>query len=680
MGVVVKKAIIHIGTHKTGSTTIQHFIAKNEMFLDRYGIYVPRTGRRDLEYADYQNIAWELSGHKKFDKNNGTLEELREEILQKKPDNILLSSEALGFQQDSLELPELIKEYFKGLGYEVHIITFVRPVYRYMDSMYSEMAKRGLCTYTFEEYVKKMMSLKRLKRYNYYKLFKGWKTVFGRVTVVPFEKVQWESSLEVEFFKNIPVDVDLEHVLQNSVASQNERVDAKYLEAVRITVKECESLDLNMKEINDIIVRISKLVKKHHWHHNVFSGLDNKTAISIFDNYEKNNSKFLKEIMGYEDGKCLFSETKEDFNFKKNIFSYKDFTNKEKVDIKAIISDIHSKSENIKEHKRKKTLCIVHIGMHKTGSSTIQHNLYTKEGKNFCYIDLGEKNQSFPIGSFFVHDPVRYHRDKVRRGMNREEIAIYNIKFDENFKKAVSSEEHDTFVLSAESISGMSKGSLTKMKAYLLRYFEEIKIVAYVRPPLSYVNSMFQQQIKSGRMKTFSIQNSAPRYRDKFEKFDKVFGAENVSLHLFDRTKLVGGDVFLDFIERNSLEVSTDRVIEANSSLSLEALSLLYVYYKYSDSFNNTENIKLINALSKFWSTKLRLGRKVLNPLLQDIKDDVKWIENRMKMKVMDDDYSDGSGYVINTEADLLRIAKKVIGDLEIVQKIDIEGLNSVVF
>lgn len=666
-----KKAFIHIGTHKTGSTSIQNFIATNEGFLNHHNIYLPHIGRRHIEYADYQNIAWELSDNKKFNENDGTLEELEKEILRVNPDNLLLSSEAFGFQKDNADIPQKLKSYFENLGYEVYIIAFVRPIYRYMDSMYSEMAKRGIITVTFENYVKRTL---RSKRYNYFEIFKEWEKYFDNVIILPFEKMQWESSLEVEFFKNLPISVDLEYVKKNVIFSQNERVDAKFLEAVRMSVRECKKLGLTSKEIGKVITKIKRLSKKHMWNKDPFCGLDNETAEYIYDFHKDNSIDFLSEIMK---NKSFFIEKKEDFKFKKNVFHYKDFTDVEKDELNTIITKVRFNQKVIDKTGQKKKLCIVHVGMHKTGSSSIQHNLSTQVGKNFSYINLGEKNHSFHFGSFFAENPQRYHLNKVRRGFSKRQIEKYNTSFDEMFKHHIASHDKvDTFVISAEAIIGLSDKSLTNMSIYLSEFFENIKIVAYVRSPLSYANSLFQQRIKVGRMKEFSLDNILPQYKMIFEKFDNIFGKENVFLYSFDKKHLIGGDVVLDFLENNNLDIGGKNIRNTNTSLSLEGLSLLYIRHKHSQNFDLLKNRELIQALSKFGSTKPRLGKNILNPFLYDIQEDLKWIENRMNIKISDEENYIEHGN-INNEKDLLDLAKKSIVDLKKLQELDLENFSS---
>jgi hypothetical protein len=69
---------------------------------------------------------------------------------------------------------------------------------------------------------------------------------------------------------------------------------------------------------------------------------------------------------------------------------------------------------------------IVHIGMHKTGSSSIQHTLYQRlADASFEYADLGCANHSEQIHSLFSSSPERYHLHR-KRGRSKEEIERFN--------------------------------------------------------------------------------------------------------------------------------------------------------------------------------------------------------------------------------------------------------------
>ena len=72
--------VLHAGTHKTGTTSIQALLTQNAEILADEGIYVPRAGRArrflGSDYVGHHNIAWELNGDARFDRGEGTLADL----------------------------------------------------------------------------------------------------------------------------------------------------------------------------------------------------------------------------------------------------------------------------------------------------------------------------------------------------------------------------------------------------------------------------------------------------------------------------------------------------------------------------------------------------------------------------------------------------------------------------
>ena len=50
-------ALIHCGCHKTGSTTIQHNLKKNEKNIE---FYIPKTYRINYNPINHAHLAWEI--------------------------------------------------------------------------------------------------------------------------------------------------------------------------------------------------------------------------------------------------------------------------------------------------------------------------------------------------------------------------------------------------------------------------------------------------------------------------------------------------------------------------------------------------------------------------------------------------------------------------------------------
>ena len=75
-GSKARSCFIHAGTHKTGTTAIQRFLAGNRETLARAGFYYPRSGCWHPEFPGHHNLMFELTGDARFDPTAGMLSDL----------------------------------------------------------------------------------------------------------------------------------------------------------------------------------------------------------------------------------------------------------------------------------------------------------------------------------------------------------------------------------------------------------------------------------------------------------------------------------------------------------------------------------------------------------------------------------------------------------------------------
>jgi hypothetical protein len=86
----MRKCLVHIGTHKTGSTSIQGMLKGHRPELAQHGFFYPTAGIPSGLLA--RHIAWELSGDHRFRPDHGTVNDLLNEIDESELD-IVISSE-----------------------------------------------------------------------------------------------------------------------------------------------------------------------------------------------------------------------------------------------------------------------------------------------------------------------------------------------------------------------------------------------------------------------------------------------------------------------------------------------------------------------------------------------------------------------------------------------------------
>lgn len=311
----------------------------------------------------------------------------------------------------------------------------------------------------------------------------------------------------------------------------------------------------------------------------------------------------------------------------------------------------------------KKKEIIIHIGMHKTGSSSIQRTLYKYlNDKRFTYVDLGSANHSSYISSLFEKD-IRKRDNRVNPGSNKKQLnASIKKRLIDNFTTL----DDKVMIISGESIRKLSKKELIEFRNFLQRYFQHIQIVAYIRPPKGYMESAFQQIVKGGA-DHFNIEKIYPRYR-KFESFDEVFGRKNVELWKFDPKTFPAGDVVLDFCKRLDIQMNPEDVIKVNESVSKEVLSLLYIYSKYGTGYEIGSNVvrnnyRIINKLSVIKGGKLRFSSSLIKPILEKNREEIEWMEKRLGESLAEN--TDASPEDIKSEEDLLAIDTETINILK---------------
>ncbi|WP_411827576.1 hypothetical protein [Luteolibacter sp. AS25] len=145
----MKKLILHIGFHKTGSTTLQSFFAKNENELRRRGLWIANAGRENKAHLIHSHLFWDLVESDLFDSKKGGLNECKDE-LNHLPNRAKLMISTEGFSR--LKKPKDLLSLFDEA--EIQVIAFRRKKSSLASSLYIESLKAGSNS-TFIEFLDK---------------------------------------------------------------------------------------------------------------------------------------------------------------------------------------------------------------------------------------------------------------------------------------------------------------------------------------------------------------------------------------------------------------------------------------------------------------------------------------------------------------------------------------------
>lgn len=284
---------------------------------------------------------------------------------------------------------------------------------------------------------------------------------------------------------------------------------------------------------------------------------------------------------------------------------------------------------------------VVHIGMHKTGTSSIQESFAAKAPSGTAYFHLAGPNLNAWSRIMFEEPDairqLRYLRSADDAQLDRERVATA--------AKSAEALEHldaDTVILSAERFTYMSPAAVEGFRDWLRRHFDEIAIHAYVRDPMSFIRSSFQQRAKTlSNLQSFVP--DYPDYRGRFEKYETLFGTEAVHYRLFRRAGLHQGDVVTDFASWLGSDYALPDVIHANESLSAEALACLVAAFRGMDARRDRKDAVLINgaliqALTTHKGRSWSLSARKQSSVLAAIGADCDWMDLRLPSPLLRED------------------------------------------
>jgi hypothetical protein len=194
-----RTAILHIGTHKTGTTSFQTMIACNSAHFAAQGLYYPTAGR---DGPGHHNLAWELSRDDRYNPAAGSIADLVEELRNLRPNAVLVSSEDFEYLYSRPERLDVLQCALDALEYSTRVILMVRDPCEYLESLYSALVRHGLTT-RFDTFVADALKNRGVLfgkwdfRLDYSQLVEGFATTFGRdaIRVLAYDRADSASRL-----------------------------------------------------------------------------------------------------------------------------------------------------------------------------------------------------------------------------------------------------------------------------------------------------------------------------------------------------------------------------------------------------------------------------------------------------------------------------------------------------
>lgn len=277
---------------------------------------------------------------------------------------------------------------------------------------------------------------------------------------------------------------------------------------------------------------------------------------------------------------------------------------------------------------------LIHIGMPKTGTSSIQHTLSEAAQKKQLNDIFYPKYQHHDVAAFysdryeklyswFKH---KYSPSEYQEFKNKYKETLF-CKFQGNSKVIIASEFLNT--LSIDQLHHL-RSDLENLSSV------EFKILVYLREPSSYYLSSIQQIIKASS--SFCPPTSWKfNYLRMIDKWREVFSSDSLDIRPFEPDKFPGGSVILDFQECASnffempVKLNETSRSRSNESVSAEGMIILQKYrelvYPEDNNVPKKDGSELLVLLQKspleIPQTKPRLLRSVSNIIRAQHQDEL---------------------------------------------------------
>ena len=246
---------------------------------------------------------------------------------------------------------------------------------------------------------------------------------------------------------------------------------------------------------------------------------------------------------------------------------------------------------------------VLHIGSHKTGTTTIQHALASnydalaRQGARYVWKGKYPNLHEFLVESdaFGIHG----------LGMRVRDMDGLKRLFDSarGTSKVIASSENFSFFFEHEAIANLAQ--------MIMNQFDAVRVVVYLRRQDSHAISHHQEGAKPDRTQEEILFGSAARalpdspnmvhyldYCKRIGNWLDAFGKANVDVRVFDRTMLIDGDVWPDFIAAAGLtKVELIKPRDENKSWGLTETKVSRILK--SAGYKDDSILKIVSSLPK---------------------------------------------------------------------------------
>lgn len=188
--VKLKRLYLHVGTRKTGTTSLQHFLYNNRELLEAQGYLYPVIGcffhqlsksQSRLAFACKKKRSKLLPSTLKLSLPD-CIQDLHGCLRRSTAENVIISSEIFWGELNTEDIHR-IRVALNPLFQSIQIIIYLRPQDEYLEASYNQFVKMGLTRAPFDQFVNQRLQSTDLSLRYYHAVQAFWQ-IFGRENVL----------------------------------------------------------------------------------------------------------------------------------------------------------------------------------------------------------------------------------------------------------------------------------------------------------------------------------------------------------------------------------------------------------------------------------------------------------------------------------------------------------------
>lgn len=280
---------------------------------------------------------------------------------------------------------------------------------------------------------------------------------------------------------------------------------------------------------------------------------------------------------------------------------------------------------------------VLHIGMPKTGTTSIQASLSAGiADPRFRLLSMDTAFGNQMVGALF-HNAFQQHPSYFRAVLSDRQLKQFRRRAYRYLDRSLLQAARDgvTPIISAEIAWAFEEADCVSLKRFMSDRGFETSVICYMRAPLDFFESSFHQLVIAGVGRSWADLFEKHRFADSIHTADRVFGRDNVTPLFFEPAAFPQQCVVHHFCQQIGLSPTAVNIVRVNEGLSLDALKLLYTAdranaFRYESFLSRLRRRLLIARLRDLPGPRMRFCPSITGTFRKSIEQEWPWLEDRL--------------------------------------------------